>query len=99
MVGAENLAPANALMSTVESAGWTVGPGLGGLLMTVTGPEVAATAAAGIAAVGAVLALSARGSRWPAAVARAEPFLSRSGAVCGPSSPPRRSPSHSCWSS
>ena len=77
MVGTENLAPANALMSTVESIGWSVGPGLGGLLLTVTGPEVAAVAAAGIAAVGAALALGARRQPLAAlAVARErEPFL------------------------
>ena len=77
MVGTENLAPANTLMSTVESVGWSVGPALGGLLLTVTGPGVAAAAAAGIAAVGAALALGA--SRQPLAtlaVSRArEPFL------------------------
>jgi predicted MFS family arabinose efflux permease len=77
MVGTENLAPANALMSTVESVGWSVGPALGGLLLTVTGPEVAAAAAAGIAAVGAALALGARQQPLAAlAVARTrEPFL------------------------
>ena len=84
LVGTENLAPANALMSTVESVGWSVGPGLGGLLMTVTGPEVAATAAAGIAAVGATLALAGR--RQPltvlAVARRASRSSSRSGPVC-----------------
>jgi len=77
MVGSENLAPANALMSTVESAGWSVGPGLGGLLLTVAGPGPAAAAAGAIAAVGAALALQA--GRQPLAtltVARVrEPFL------------------------
>ena len=77
MVGAENLAPANALMSTVESVGWSVGPAVGGLLLTVTGPGLAATAAAVIAAAGAALAL--RASRQPLAtltITRArEPFL------------------------
>ena len=81
-------------MSTVESIGWSVGPGLGGLLLTVTGPEVAAAAAAGIAAVGTALALGARRQSLAALadVRVRGRSSSRSGPVCGPSSRPRRSP-------
>jgi MFS family permease len=77
IVGAENLAPANALMSTVESIGWSVGPALGGLLLTVTGPAVAAAAAAGIAAMGAALARRARRQQLVALAVPLvrEPFL------------------------
>lgn len=57
LVGARDLAAANALLSTLESAAWIVGPGLGGLVTAVVGPVAAAATAAVVAAVAVALAV------------------------------------------
>jgi predicted MFS family arabinose efflux permease len=71
-VDSEDLAPANGLMSTVESVAWTVGPGLGGLLITAAGPSAAAASGAGLAALGVGAgALARRSTLRPVALAGA----------------------------
>jgi MFS family permease len=48
-VGTEDLAPANALLTTADTIAWAIGPGLAGLLVGASGYAVAALAAAGVA--------------------------------------------------
>jgi MFS family permease len=60
MVGAEDLAPANGLLSAIVSIAWIVGPGIGGLLITSAGAQWAAAAAVAFASVGAATMLTVR---------------------------------------
>lgn len=71
MVPAENLAPANGLLNTVETASWVVGPAAGGLLLIGGEPSVALLVNAAVFAVGLALLLPLRRAttQRPAAVA------------------------------
>ena len=53
-VPAEDLAPANGILSTIETASWVVGPAAGGILLVVGTPAVALLVNAALFAVGVV---------------------------------------------
>jgi predicted MFS family arabinose efflux permease len=76
-VDADQLAPAMSLITTVDSAAWFVGPGIGGVLLTVTGVAPTLVVAAAMMVVALVLAfLLARGRLADALEAvDDEPFL------------------------
>jgi MFS family permease len=58
-VATENLAPANALLTSADTIAWSIGPGLAGLLLAARGYTAAAVAAAVVAGVAVAFALAA----------------------------------------
>ena len=81
----DELAPANGLLSTVESLAWIAGPGLGGLLITASGLYQTIAVQAGLALAGAAVATVAlRSSRTRSGEAAA--FAAASGSVDGDTS-------------
>jgi MFS family permease len=55
LMEADDLAPANGLLSTVESLAWIAGPGIGGLIITTAGFATASIVQACLAAAGVAL--------------------------------------------
>ena len=76
-IDADQLAPAMSLITTVDSAAWFVGPGIGGLLVTVAGVAPALVVAAVMMAAAVALAIGlARGQlAAPVEPADDEPLL------------------------
>jgi MFS family permease len=64
-VAAEDLGPANGILSTIETASWVVGPAAGGVLLVASSHTIALSVNAVLFAVGALCLLPTR-SRQPA---------------------------------
>ncbi|MBV9951473.1 MAG: MFS transporter [Acidimicrobiia bacterium] len=60
VVPAEDLAPANGLLNTIETSSWMIGPAAGGLLLLAGDPAVALLVNAGLFGLGALALLPTR---------------------------------------